>query len=102
MSKAYPSNLSRDQFELIAAKLPTDSRRGRPAYHQLLGHPQRHLLRPVRRLHLARITGDFPPGKRSTPTSDAGAKTAPGNGYMMNSMPSLVSPSGRHVRVPAS
>jgi hypothetical protein len=30
MSKAYPSNLSSDQFELIAAKLPTDSRRGHP------------------------------------------------------------------------
>ena len=30
MSKAYPSNLSRDQFEFIAAKLPADSRRGRP------------------------------------------------------------------------
>jgi hypothetical protein len=29
MSKAYPSDLTRNQFELIAAKLPTDSSRGR-------------------------------------------------------------------------
>jgi transposase len=29
MSKAYPSDLTRDQFELIAAKLPADSSRGR-------------------------------------------------------------------------
>ena len=30
MSKAYPSNLTQDQYELIASMLPADSDRGRP------------------------------------------------------------------------
>ncbi len=30
MSKAYPSNLTQDQYELLASLLPADSDRGRP------------------------------------------------------------------------
>jgi transposase len=61
MGKAYPSDLTRDQFELIAAKLPADSPRGRPritSYWAIL-NAIFHVLGEG--CTWRRLPGDFPP-----------------------------------------
>jgi len=54
MSKAYASNLTSDQWELLEPLIPAAKPGGRP---REVEHPQRHTLPFIRRLPLAFFTG---------------------------------------------
>jgi len=86
MSKAYPSNLSRDQYEFLRDLLPEAKPGGRPREVDLWEVLNAIFYVLVEGVRWRALPGDFPAialrafkkGRRSTPTSATGAKTAPG------------------------
>lgn len=77
MSKAYPSNLTRDQFELISGLIPTPKPSGRPRKVDILDILNRIFYVLCEGCRWRALPG-VPTGRQFTPTSATGVLSGHG------------------------